>query len=131
MDRWFTWMPFNCNNDVSLCLGANSTDCDPPPCLQCPDQRILSTVSLELLLPWVNLTLLTKRAMYFTPNHSPAYDTSILIRCTYCLPSYCSREQGSATAKAQDQPVQLVCACSSAPNCRALFSARLHPLDQL
>ncbi len=87
MDRWFTWMPFNCNNDVSLCLGANSTDCDPPPCLQCPDQRILSTVSLGLAPQWMYLTLLTKRAMYFTPTHNPVCVRypSILIRCAYCL----------------------------------------------
>ena len=44
LDQVFDWIPFGCNNDLSQCVGANATACTPPPCLQCPDGSIRSTV---------------------------------------------------------------------------------------
>ena len=44
LDQVFDWIPFGCNNDLSQCVGANATACRPPPCLQCPDGSIRSTV---------------------------------------------------------------------------------------
>ena len=89
VNRWFTWMPFNCNNDVSLCLGANSTACDPPPCLQCPDLRILSTVSFSLLWLHGSAFLFTKQASLhaYTQHHCSAEFHILILCCSYYVAS--------------------------------------------
>ena len=116
VDRWIAWIPFNCNNDVSLCLGANATQCDPAPCLQCPDLRILSTVSL-LLVPVLLLVLLLcclagsclQSALYFYTQ--PATVSFSLLLCRSLdltlghpfprVASHHSKVQVSAKAKAR------------------------------
>ena len=132
VDRWITWVPFNCNNDVSLCLGANATFCDPSPCLQCPDQRIFSTVRTEhgrhrnlLQIPQTKNALCCIMIVHIGLTPHPNY----YYYC-YCLltPSAsCSfrrRVPAYATAKAQAPSAQPAYACSSAHKLFSLFSHR-------